>query len=142
VVARQIEFYDNVTPSANSVMAMNLWKLSRYLNLPDYEALSEQMLRNVQTKLLKHTESYGLWAELFLERSFKHCELVATGKGAMEAMQQVVQNYLPSTLLASSDKYSEMPLFHQRFQAQKLQFFLCQNQSCDLPVEDWKILGL
>ncbi len=142
VVARQIEFYDNVTPSANSVIAMSLWKLSRYLNLPDYEALSEQMLRNVQTKLLKHTESYGLWAELFLERSFKHCELVATGKGAMEAMQQVAQNYLPSTLLAASEEESELPLFHQRFQTQKLQFFLCQNQSCGLPVEDWKMLGL
>ena len=51
LIARKMEITDNVIPSSNSEMAMNLFLLGNYFNDESYIQKASQMLTNVQKDL-------------------------------------------------------------------------------------------
>ena len=47
LIARKFELQDNVIPASNSAMAKNLFALSRYYALPEYETSAKKMLQHL-----------------------------------------------------------------------------------------------
>src|SRR6056297_389603 len=64
------ETMDAVLPSSNAVMAENLQLLSWYFEEYELDAMSNQMVEQLATKMMKHPEFYGLWGKLLVEKVY------------------------------------------------------------------------
>ncbi|MCX6184592.1 MAG: hypothetical protein NTX74_06025, partial [Flavobacterium sp.] len=60
------------------------------------------------------------------------------GPNALEFAQKLHPLYLPNVCLAATEVPSNLPFLKDRFQAEQTQFYLCQNQQCELPYTDFE----
>src|SRR5699024_2329264 len=100
LIARTIEYQDNVLPSSNSVMAKNLFLLAHYFEKEQYRTTSEQLLKNMQPQMENHPEAYSNWLDLLLNFTQDFYEVVLVGKKALEKSKELNQHYLPQKLIA------------------------------------------
>jgi uncharacterized protein YyaL (SSP411 family) len=136
LITRSYELSDNVIPASNSVMAQNLFKLSKYYHLNDYSLMSEKMIKAVTPQIKDYPQGYSNW--LNLDLNFKHnfYEVVIMGPNALELLKELNSRYLPNILIAGSNKEDEsLPLLEQRFKEGEDLIYVCTNGSCQLPVK-------
>jgi len=133
LVSRPMELSDNVIPSSNSVMAVNFIKLSSYFRLPHFEAVAKRLLNAVEKGMTEYGGGYSNWAELWLRLSIGSPELVAAGKEALENMEKL-EVYAPLVVRAASEEKSQLELLKGRLNSKELSFYICQNRSCQRPV--------
>ncbi len=142
VVRRTLETTDNVIPASNSMMAKNLFVLSRYFPEQPYGNLSLQMLVNMKEQMEGQAQSHANWLQLLLYQLWHYQELAILGPEAHKLASNIRQHYLPGVTLAGSDRGSDLPLLKDRFHPGKTLFYVCSNGSCKLPEEDWRqVLG-
>lgn len=135
LVARTIEYRDNVIPASNSIMANNLFKLSHYFDLPAYRSTSDQMLKNVLPDATKYPSVFPNWLTLLENHQFNYYEIVISGNNASEKLQELNQHYLPNALIAASEKESDRYLLEGRFPGDETLIYVCVNNACRLPVK-------
>jgi uncharacterized protein len=132
---RSKDFYDNATPSGNSVMANNVLRLSILTGEENYRQQAEKMLLLIKTNMLKHGTSFGNWLCAALQITYPVAEVGITGKAAFELRDAIFKIYYPQLIVmcdaAGNQTY---PLVAGRYEASKNQIFLCRNNSCNLPV--------
>lgn len=136
LITRSYELSDNVIPASNSVIAQNLFKLSKYYHLNDYSNMSEKMIKTVTSQIKDYPQGYSNW--LNLELNFKHnfYEVVIMGPNAQELLKELNSHYLPNILIAGSEKADEsLPLLEQRFKDGEDLIYVCTNGTCQLPVK-------
>ena len=136
LITRSYELSDNVIPASNSVIAQNLFKLSKYYHLNDYSNMSEKMIKTVTSQIKDYPQGYSNW--LNLELNFKHnfYEVVIMGPNAQELLKEFNSHYLPNILIAGSEKADEsLPLLEQRFKDGEDLIYVCTNGTCQLPVK-------
>ncbi|WP_106793844.1 thioredoxin domain-containing protein [Aquimarina sp. Aq78] len=138
LITRTIEYSDNVIPASNSIMAKNLFLLSHYYDRSNYKEISEQMLHNIKPKIKSYASGYSNWLDLMLNFSFDFYELVIIGKEAKIKLKEVSQIYIPNKLMAGGTSDSDTALLKNRFVKDKTLFYLCVNNSCKYPVEEFK----
>ncbi len=138
LITRTIEYSDNVIPASNSIMAKNLFLLSHYLDRSHYKEISEQMLHNIKPQIKSYASGYSNWLDLMLNFSFNFYELVIIGKEAKIKLKEVSQTYIPNKLIAGGTSDSDTALLKNRFVKDKTLFYLCVNNSCKYPVEEFK----
>jgi hypothetical protein len=78
--SRGREIGDNVLPSANSVLARDLFYLGQYLYQPDYLAKAEQMLNNVVANVPQGGVSTANWSILLSHYVFPFYEVAIVGE--------------------------------------------------------------
>ncbi len=138
LITRTIEYSDNVIPASNSIMAKNLFLLSHYYDRSNYKEISEQMLHNIKPQIKSYASGYSNWLDLMLNFSFDFYELVIIGKEAKIKLKEVSQIYIPNKLMAGGTSDSDTALLKNRFVKDKTLFYLCVNNSCKYPVEEFK----
>jgi len=111
LITRTIEIHDNVIPSSNSVMAKNLFRLSYLLERPDYLKIAQEMLNLV-------TGSMAI-----------------VGEKAISLLNELQRNYLPHVIFCAGITENNLPILRSRFVSGKTLIYICQNNSCQLPVE-------
>lgn len=130
LLVRKSEISDNVIPASNSVMAINLYRLSKYfLNKEAYHT-SFQMLKNLSGRIDEHGKYYANWQRLKLFFIHQNYELVIAGKDKMKAHKELIKSYNPFVFMASAS--DEIPISKNK-NGENLCFHLCQNNSCHLP---------
>ncbi|WP_339647523.1 thioredoxin domain-containing protein [uncultured Salegentibacter sp.] len=134
LITRNYELNDNVMPASNSVMATNLFKLSKITGNRDYNNLAEKMLKTVQPQIETQPQSYANWLNLMLNFTETYYEVGITGKNALEIRKKLQQEYLPHTVFAGSTGESEVALLKSRFKANKDLIYICTDGKCDLPL--------
>jgi len=135
LIARKKEIYDNVIPSSNSCMAKNLFQLGNYFGATNYLEISRRMLSCVTRDMPSYGSGFSNWATLLLWQTGTYFELAVTGNEANEKLNEARKSYLPNVQLAGDDSgKSRLSLLSERFVPQKTLFYLCQNNSCKLPV--------
>lgn len=135
IVTRTTEMGDNVMPSSNSQMALNLFYLSLYFNIPEWRKLSEKMLDGVTEELKNYGSAYSNWACLALHLTYPFKEIAIVGKDVNEKFTKLVQHGLTNTIFALQDKASDLSLLKDRYVEGKTMIYVCENQTCQLPVE-------
>jgi uncharacterized protein YyaL (SSP411 family) len=135
LITRTIEVYDNVIPSSNSVMAKNLFRLSWLLNRPNFLDISQKMLAQVTDSIINYPSGYSNWLQLLLNLSGEHYEVAIVGENAFDMLKKIQQYYLPHVVFCAGKTENGLPLLKNRFSAGKTLIYICQNQSCRLPVE-------
>ena len=134
-----ISVNDNVIPSANAIMAENLWTLGHLLEKKEYSAKAKKML-DVMTSYFNEGRGsdYSQWAQLITKEAFSYKEVVIVGPEAQNTNREIQQNYLPDVLFQISDKPSELPLLKDRFFKKETLIYVCEDKVCLRPSKSIK----
>jgi|26BtaG_2_1085354.scaffolds.fasta_scaffold00004_25 hypothetical protein len=135
VVTRNFEYRDNVIPASNSVMAKNLFLLSKYFDNPTYEQNSKQMLKNVLKEIEQYPSGFTNWLYLLSNFQNNFYEVVIVGKDAPVKIEELNKHYLPNKIIAGSNRETSGSLFENRWVEDKTLIYVCVNNACQLPVE-------
>ena len=144
LITRPKEFYDNATPSGNSVAAEVLQKLAILLQNDDYQRRAVTILRLQRNNLARLPNGFGrmLGALDFYLATTQEIALIgepqAAGTNAMR--QEIWRKYRPHKVIAQAAPNDEaadrlIPLLQQRPQlAGKVTAYVCENFTCQKPV--------
>lgn len=135
LIERISETSDNVIPASNSQMAINLFVLGRYFGNRAWEERAVSMLRVVAEDLKAYGAGYSNWACLGLYLTYPFRELAIVGNNVDEIFSELTQQGLTNTIFALSAGSSDLPLVKDRFVHQKTLIYVCENNTCQLPVE-------
>lgn len=138
VIRRTLEVEDNVIPASNSIMAHNLFKLSKFFPEKIYEPLYIKMFKNVQPNFSKNTQSHANWLELALCQELPFYEVAIVGSQFQKKIEKLQKEYLPNTIFAGTKKKSEISLLKGRYSPSKTQIFICEQGTCQLPLTQTK----
>ena len=133
VTGKKMEMSDNVIPSSNAIMAEVLYELGIYFENKEWLDISEKMLSNAYDRILQNPGYHAQWALLLNRFVFPAHEVVFTGENALELRSKLENNYLP-VLMAGSKDSENLPLLKNRLIKGKTLIYVCENQSCKLPV--------
>lgn len=135
LITKHYELEDNVIVASNSAMANNLYKLGIYFENSYYEAVAQKMLNHILPNI-DYPSAFSNWLHAFLNFSDSNKELAVCGENALENIHLLQKEYLPDVVLAGTYKPSELPFLKARFEKGKDLFYLCQNKTCEQPLED------
>jgi uncharacterized protein YyaL (SSP411 family) len=136
LVSKLVSIDDNVIPSANAVMADNLWTLAQWLGKEEYQNQAQKMLEAVLPNYQEGRSSdYSQWSQLFAKLAFPHYELVILGPKAHEFADEFQKYHYPNVLFQSSTSPSSLPLLKDRFVEGETHLYVCENKVCYLPVQ-------
>lgn len=133
LLAQEAEVYDQVIPSSNSEMAINLIRLGHYYANDSYLNTAKQMVLNVQTNARKSPYFYSNWSRAEMLLINEPFEVAITGKNAHQIRHEFDQHYLPFKLIYGSKKKSELELLEGKFIKGQTTIFVCRNKSCKSP---------
>jgi len=135
LITRTIEIHDNVIPSSNSVMAKNLFRLSYLIDRPDYLKTAQEMLGLISGNMTEYPSGYSNWSQLMLNLTGNHFEVAIVGGNAISLLNELQKNYLPNVIFCAGTTESDLPLLQNRYVSGKTLIYICQDNSCQLPVE-------
>lgn len=142
IIRRTLETSDNVVPASNSMMARNLFKLSKLLFEPKLEDMANEMLGAVQSNLQKDIAGYPNWLHLVLYSENPFYEVAVSGQAVNDISRELQNHYLPNTVFAGSAGESNLPLLEKRFKSGETLIYLCEKGACKLPEKiPEKVLG-
>ena len=131
-----ISLDDNVIPSANALMAENLWTLGYLLENEEYNTKVQKMLDGIASFFSQGRSSdYSQWAQLIAKKAYSFKEVVIVGPQAQKRNQEFQQYYLPNVLFQISEQASELPLLKDRFMNQETWIYVCEGKVCLRPVK-------
>ncbi len=129
-----INLDDGVTPSANSVMNFNLFRLGHYLGNKEYSQHSKKMINNISENIKERVTDHLFWLWLSQNYSNKFYELAISGDDAKQKAKELMLKYLPNTLTAASNNSSEMYLLKDRYFENETYIYVCVDNTCKFPV--------
>lgn len=138
LIVRNKDFYDNATPSGNSVAADVLLKLARVTGEERYERFAATVLRLAAPQMRRHPQGFGrtLSAMEFYMSPAK--EIVVIGDRNSELERAVFEEYVPDAVKVFSESASaELPLLQERVRVDgKPTAYVCENFVCQRPVTE------
>ena len=131
------EHADNVIPSSNGVMAINLFHLAGYFENQEWASRSSAMLGDIRDNMSRQSINYTNWGRLQLYRSRSFYTMAITGPKSTENLKKINAMYLPDCNVAAAYSDDEdIPLFRERFKKGETWFYVCTMGRCKLPVRD------
>lgn len=138
IIRRTVEVADNVIPASNSILAKNLFKLSKFFPRKNYEDIALQMLKNAQGNFAKNAQSHANWMQLALMMNKPFYEVAIVGEAYYEKGNKLQKEYLPNTIIAATKQTSTIEILQNRFVENSTLFYVCQHGTCKLPVTEIK----
>ena len=139
LLVRSKDFYDNATPSGNSVAADVLLKLSHLLGDEKYARIAADVLRLVSAQIKRYPQAFGraLSVLSFYFASVK--EIVIIGERENQLEREVWEEYLPNKIVVVTEIAGEnaelIPLLENRDKIEgKPTAYVCENFTCQKPV--------
>ena len=130
-----IDLQDGVTPSANSVMNFNLFRLGHLNGNKDYLTYSKTMINNARGIIKDRIIDHLLWLTISHNYSQKFYEIAISGKNAISKAEELLQEYLPNTLIVASKKASDLYLLKNRYVEDQTYIYVCVDNTCKFPVK-------
>ena len=136
IIRRTLETTDNVVPASNSIMAKNLFKLSKLYYETSYQERAVQMLKTMQENLTAHAQNYANWMQLNLFMNHSFYEVAVVGYEFLEKLALLQKQYIPNTVFSGSKNISKLPLLKDKFVEDTTLIYICEFGSCKLPVPE------
>ena len=151
LIVRSKDFFDNATPSGNSVAAEVLLRIGLLTDDADHQRRATTVLRLMAATVQRYPSGFGrlLCALDFFLATPKEIVLIGEpGRSDTQALQdEIWKAYLPNKVVAQSSpgdsKASEfIPLLRERPQIEgKATVYLCEHFTCKTPTTDPKELA-
>jgi hypothetical protein len=137
LIVRKKEIYDGAIPSGNSMMAFNLIYLSALFNEPDLAERARRMAFALGRPIMGYPGSFGVWATLFMAFTYNIPEVVITGRRLEYARKEFLEQFIPYRVFQSAtEENTQFPLLSGRPVEDAPLIFLCENYTCQLPVNE------
>jgi uncharacterized protein YyaL (SSP411 family) len=136
LIARKMEISDNVISSSNSEMAKNLFILGRYFYNETYINLAKRMLNNVKSHAMNGEFYYANWDILMSWFALEPYFVAIVGKNFEAKRKEFDSYYLPLVFLAGGKTEGKLSLLEGKLREGETTIFVCQNNSCRLPVTE------
>ena len=133
LISRKQEIQDNVIPASNSMMARALFRLGHHIGKPQWQEISERMLRTVLPRI-DYASGYSNWLQLYMELSLPFFEVAISGDNISKEVDELHKSYSPNVVLAASTSQSELPLLKSRRSTQT-SIYVCTNNTCLAPTQ-------
>jgi uncharacterized protein YyaL (SSP411 family) len=134
LIARTKDFFDNATPSGNSVAADVLLRLAALLGRADFRKHAEQTYSAVENHLAEYASGFGRMLAAVDFAIGPSAEVALVG-GTGEFLSAYRKHYLPRTVIAAG--VSEIALMQGRTAVDgKPTAYVCENLACKQPVTD------
>jgi len=142
LIVRSKDYFDNATPSGNSVAALVLLRLATLTDNENYRNLAIAVLREVGDQIRRYPSGFGyaLSAADFLLSTPK--EVAIIGKDAADIrplLDETWRQYLPNKVVAPSfsAEIATIPLLENRPLVNGLATaYVCEKYTCQQPVTD------
>jgi uncharacterized protein len=144
LIVRQKDYFDNATPSGNSVAAETLLRLSALTGNEDYRRKATNVLRLVRDAVERYPSAFGyaLGALDFYLSTPKEVALISPqgGTGEHTLAREVWSRYLPNKVVAQAFEGDEhaaelVPLLRERKAVGgQATAYVCENYTCRQPV--------
>src|SRR5436190_4360470 len=139
LIVRNKDFFDNATPSGNSVAADVLLKLAKFYGDKKYERFAVMTMRLIAPQIMRYPSGFGR-ALSTLEFYFAESKEVAiVGERENELAREVWSEYRPFKVVAmgAENEDSAVPLLVDRgFIDGNPTAYVCQNFVCSRPVSE------
>ncbi|MBV8857024.1 MAG: thioredoxin domain-containing protein [Acidobacteria bacterium] len=142
LIVRSKDYFDNATPSGNSVAAEALLRLSVITGNEDYRRKAVNVLRLVRDAVERYPSAFGyaLGAIDFYLSTPKEIVVVGEAAQARPLLREVWTRYLPNKVVVLSSNVEEnaarlVPLLRERAaQGGRATAYVCENYACLQPV--------
>jgi len=134
LISKIIKTNDGDIPSANSVMAHNLFRLGHIFYNKAYLSKSKTMLTTLLPRITEYPNGYAHWNSLLSNVTYPYFEIAVVGKNAEQLVKELQEKQIPNALIIGSTSESEAPLFKDRYFEEETFIYVCQNSTCKLPV--------
>jgi len=140
LIVRSKDYFDNATPSGNSVAALVLLRLATLINNESYRNLAIAVLREVADQARRYPSGFGyaLSAADFLLSTPK--EVAIIGKDIADIsplLAETWRSYLPNKVVAPSFGKDVIPLLENRTMINDLPTaYVCEHYTCKQPVTE------
>ncbi|GAB3665250.1 thioredoxin domain-containing protein [Echinicola sediminis] len=130
-----IPLEDGDLPSANALMASNLYRLGAYFQNEVYHDQALAMLKTALSN--KHISPLykATWWTLQGWETNGLVEVAIIGEHATAKANKLQQSYFPFNLYLGGEK-EHLPLLDQKSVAGKTMIYVCRNRTCKFPVEN------
>ena len=140
LIVRSKDFFDNATPSGNSVAAMALLRLAILDGKEEFRNLATATLREIAAQAQRYPSGFGyaLAAVDFLLSTPKEVAIVGNTPFDIQPMiREVWRRYLPNKVVAPSFGVDLIPLLEGRTPVDGLPTaYVCEHYTCKQPVTD------
>ena len=145
LIVRSKDYFDNATPSGNSVAASALLRLAILTNNDRYRELAQAVLSEIVPTVSRYPSGFGyaLSAMDFLLSNPKEIALVGKDKNDIQPLLELVwHKYLPNKVVApnpgdDTQAIEALPLLQNRPLIDgKATAYVCQNYTCQQPVTE------
>ena len=93
------------------------------------------MFDRVSSNIVDYPSGYSNWSQLMLNLTSNHYEVAIVGENAISQLEELQKNYLPNVIFCVGTTENDLPLLQNRLVSGKTLIYICQNNSCQLPVE-------
>jgi uncharacterized protein YyaL (SSP411 family) len=142
LIVRSKDYFDNATPSGNSVAALGLLRLALLTNNEGYRNLATAVLGEVAGQARRYPSGFGyaLSAADFLLSTPKEVAIVGKDETDIRSLlAETWRRYLPNKVVAPGfgAKTAPLPLLENRRLINDLATaYVCENYTCQQPVTD------
>ncbi len=135
IPVRKVDLYDGATPSANALMAHNLWVCGMCMEKSDWIERADKMIDSMSDTALRYSYSFGYWAQLMQRRAIGMKTIICTGEAARETARILQSRVVPQAYVVTLDKSEyDIPILEKKFFDGKMYIFVCSEQACLSPV--------
>ncbi len=133
---RRVDVTDNALPSGNSMMLHNLMDLGLLLDQQSYQDRAQRMTTKMLKGIERYPSSFANWATASLGLAYPRKEIAVVGKNAKARASQLQHaGIYHCVIMASEQEQSEYPLLADKPVDKLAQIYICQNFTCERPVD-------
>ncbi len=145
LILRSKDYFDNATPSGNSVAAGVLLRLAFLTDNDDYRNRAITIFRLITDSIRRYPSAFGnaLCAVDFHLSTPKEIAIVGVDQSAIHGfLTEVWRNYLPNKIVApaladDSKAATFIPLLHNRMKTgEQVTAYVCEHYTCKQPVHE------
>ncbi|MFZ1528646.1 MAG: thioredoxin domain-containing protein [Ferruginibacter sp.] len=138
IIVRKTELYDGASPSANALMAQNLYYLSMVFDNIAWRKRSVAMLAALWEAVKKYPSSFANWAIMAQRLAAGTPEIAITGQFFQPVLAELLSFYAPHKLVQSGVD-EKMPLLSGKNSSpEDVYIYVCRQYQCLKPVKTAK----
>lgn len=136
IIIRKTEVYDGATPSANAVMAHNLFYLAFVFDKAGWKERAEKMLGFMYIAIEKYPGSFAYWGCVYNSQAAGIWEIALTGHSVSPVLKEILQEFIPNKVLqsAAATASDSLPLLKNKSMEARTHIYVCRDYTCQAPV--------
>ncbi|MBL8122983.1 MAG: thioredoxin domain-containing protein [Blastocatellia bacterium] len=137
LIVRNKDFFDNATPSGNSVAADVLLKLAKFYGEEKYKRFASTVLRLAASQIRRFPSGFGRMLSVVEFQLANVKEIAIVGEKGSDLEREIWSEYRPFKLVTVGPEGSDVPLLTDRVTIDgKTTAYVCENFVCQRPVTE------